>query len=157
MRKYILPMETPLRGRSGGHTGAAPTIPTRVSKLQAVYSRKQGFDDALQAMYSRKQGFDGALQAMYSRKQGFDGALQAMYSRKQGFDDALQAMYSRKQGFDGALQAMYSRRQGFDGAEHECCGEKGYRGVGGRGDTERITCFKTKGHHLDASLHTNLF
>ena len=108
-------METPLRGRSGGHTGTAPTIPTRASKLQAVYSRKQGFDDALQAMYSRKQGFDGALQAMYSRKQGFDGA------------------------------------------EYECCGEKGYRGVGGRGDAERITCFKTKGHHLDASLHTNLF
>ena len=84
----------------------------------------------LQTMYSRKQGFDGALQAMYSRKQGFDGALQAMYSRKQGFDGALQAMYSRKQGFDDALQAMYSCKQGFDGAEHECCGEKGYRGVG---------------------------
>ena len=26
MRKYILPMETPLRGHSGGHAGAAPTI-----------------------------------------------------------------------------------------------------------------------------------
>ena len=59
-----------------------------------MYSRKQGFDDALQAMYSRKQGFDGALQAMYSRKQGFDDALQAMYSRKQGFDDAIKK-YSR--------------------------------------------------------------
>ena len=45
-------------------------------------------------MYSRKQGFDDALQAMYSRKQGFDGALQAMYSRKQGFDDAIKK-YSR--------------------------------------------------------------
>ena len=27
-------METPLRGRSGGHTGAAPTIPTPVAVLQ---------------------------------------------------------------------------------------------------------------------------
>ena len=44
-------METPLRGRSGGHIGTAPTILTRASKLQAMYSRKQGFDDALQAMY----------------------------------------------------------------------------------------------------------
>ena len=26
MRKYILPMETPLRGHSGGHAGAAPTL-----------------------------------------------------------------------------------------------------------------------------------
>ena len=31
---------------------------------------------------------------MYSRKQGFDDALQAMYSRKQGFDDAIKK-YSR--------------------------------------------------------------
>ena len=31
----IFGMETPLRGRSGGHTGAAPTIPTRAGKLQA--------------------------------------------------------------------------------------------------------------------------
>ena len=36
----------------------------------------------LQAMYSRKQGFDGTLQAMYSRKLDAFGALQAMYSRK---------------------------------------------------------------------------
>ena len=27
-------METPLCGRSGGHTGAAPTIPTRAAVLQ---------------------------------------------------------------------------------------------------------------------------
>ena len=78
-----------------------------------MYSRKQGFDDALQAMYSRKQGFDDALQAMYSRKRGFDDALQAMYSRKRGSDDALQTMYSRKRGFDGALQVMYSHKRGF--------------------------------------------
>ena len=47
-----------------------------------MYSRKQGFDDALQAMYSRKLDAFGTMQAMYSRKQGFDGALQVMYSRK---------------------------------------------------------------------------
>ena len=46
---------------------------------------------------------------MYSRKQGFDDALQTMYSRKQGFDDALQAMYSRKQGFDDAIKKILSR------------------------------------------------
>ena len=28
-------VETPLRGRSGGHTGTAPTIQTRASKLRA--------------------------------------------------------------------------------------------------------------------------
>ena len=61
----------------------------------------------LQAMYSRKQGFDDALQAMYSRKQGFDDALQAMYSRKRGFDDAMQTMYSRKQGFAGDVAAPH--------------------------------------------------
>ena len=27
-------METPLRGRSGGHAGTAPTIPTRAAILQ---------------------------------------------------------------------------------------------------------------------------
>ena len=27
-------METPLRGRSGGHTGTAPTIPTHAAFLQ---------------------------------------------------------------------------------------------------------------------------
>ena len=30
----IFGMETPLRGRSGGHTGTAPTIPTSVEILQ---------------------------------------------------------------------------------------------------------------------------
>ena len=30
----IFGMETPLRGRSGGHTGTAPTIPTHVAVLQ---------------------------------------------------------------------------------------------------------------------------
>ena len=30
----IFGMETPLRGRSGGHTGTAPTIPTPVAILQ---------------------------------------------------------------------------------------------------------------------------
>ena len=30
----IFGMETPLRGRSGGHTGTAPTIPTRAAILQ---------------------------------------------------------------------------------------------------------------------------
>ena len=31
---YIFGMETPLRGRSGGHAGTAPTIPTPVAVLQ---------------------------------------------------------------------------------------------------------------------------
>ena len=30
----VFGMETPLRGRSGGHTGTAPTIPTHVAVLQ---------------------------------------------------------------------------------------------------------------------------
>ena len=61
-----------------------------------MYSRKQGFDDALQAMYSRKLDAFGTMQAMYSRKQGFDGALQVMYSRKLDAFGTMQAMYSRK-------------------------------------------------------------
>ena len=31
---YVLGMETPLRGRSGGHTGAAPTSPTHIAVPQ---------------------------------------------------------------------------------------------------------------------------
>ena len=31
---HVLGMETPLRGRSGGHTGTAPTIPTHIAVPQ---------------------------------------------------------------------------------------------------------------------------
>jgi len=34
MAAHHFGMETPLRGRSGGHTGTAPTIPTFVAILQ---------------------------------------------------------------------------------------------------------------------------
>ena len=47
-----------------------------------MYSRKQGFDDALQAMYSRKLDAFGTMQAMYSRKLDAFGTMQAEYSRK---------------------------------------------------------------------------
>ena len=40
----ILGMETPLRGRSGGHTGAAPTI-SRVAPCSKVAGEQ--FDDGL--------------------------------------------------------------------------------------------------------------
>ena len=34
MEMYCFGMETPLRGRSGGHTGTAPTISTYIAILQ---------------------------------------------------------------------------------------------------------------------------
>ena len=44
MGMYPLRMETPLRGRSGGHTGAAPTI-SRVAPCPKVAGEQ--FDDGL--------------------------------------------------------------------------------------------------------------
>ena len=60
-----------------------------------MYSRKQGFDDALQAMYSRKLDAFGTMQAMYSRKLDAFGTMQAKYSRKlDAFDGCRNVSWS---------------------------------------------------------------
>ena len=49
----LLRMETPLRGRSGGHTGAAPTIfrVARVIRLPKSYSLLYKYKVRVAAMY----------------------------------------------------------------------------------------------------------
>ena len=56
MRTRSLRMETPLRGRSGGHTGAAPTISPMAPCLKVAGEVLA--DGQKQGMYAG-EGFDG--------------------------------------------------------------------------------------------------
>ena len=54
----VFGMETPLRKRSGGHTGAAPTIlqhtsPFRKGENKNFYARSNAANDEMQKYYSR--------------------------------------------------------------------------------------------------------
>ena len=60
----LLRMETPLRGRSGGHTGAAPTI-SRVAPCPKVAS-EQFADGLKREKVAGEQFADGQTQEMYA-------------------------------------------------------------------------------------------
>ena len=66
-----LPMEMPLRGRSGGHTGAAPTI-SHVAPCPKVADEVLA-DGQKQEMYAGEVLADGQKQEMYAGEVLADG------------------------------------------------------------------------------------
>ena len=66
-----LRMETPLRGRSGGHTGAAPTI-SRVAPCPKVAGEVLA-DGQKQEMIAGEVLADGQIQEMYAGEVLADG------------------------------------------------------------------------------------
>ena len=67
-------METPLRGRSGGHTGAAPTI-SRVAPCPKVASEQ--FADGLnREKFAGRGSADGQIQEMIAGRGSADGLKQ---------------------------------------------------------------------------------
>ena len=67
-------METPLRGRSGGHTGAAPTI-SRVAPCPKVGGRGSA-DGQKQEMVAGRGSADGLKQEMVAGRGSADGQKQ---------------------------------------------------------------------------------
>ena len=73
-----LRMETPLRGRSGGHTGAAPTI-SRVAPCPKV-AGEQFADGQTQEMIAGEVLADGLKRKKVAGEQFADGQTQEMYA-----------------------------------------------------------------------------
>ena len=71
-------METPLRGRSGGHTGAAPTI-SRVVPCSKV-AGEQFADGLNREKVAGEQFADGLNREKVAGKQFADGQIQEMYA-----------------------------------------------------------------------------
>ena len=71
-----LRMETPLRGRSGGHTGTAPTI-SRVAPCPKVAS-EQFADGQKQEMYAGEVLADGLKREKVADEVLADGQIQEM-------------------------------------------------------------------------------
>ncbi|WP_025070536.1 hypothetical protein [Segatella oulorum] len=69
-------METPLRGRSGGHTGAAPTI-SRVAPCPKVAGRGSA-DGQKQEMIAGEEFADEQTRGMVGGKRFADGQKQEM-------------------------------------------------------------------------------
>ena len=82
-------METPLRGRSGGHTGAAPTI-SRVAPCPKVagevladgLNREKVAGEVLAADYpcglSQERGSSDEMTARYGGRQAFAGEMMVL-------------------------------------------------------------------------------
>ena len=82
----LLRMETPLRGRSGGHTGTAPTI-SRVAPCPKVAGEQ--FDDGLnQEKVASEQFADGLNREKVAGEQFADGLNREKVAGKQ-FADGL--------------------------------------------------------------------
>ena len=69
-------METPLRGRSGGHTGTAPTIP-RVAPCPKVAGRGSA-DGLKQEKVAGRGSADGQKQKKVAGRGSADGQIQEM-------------------------------------------------------------------------------
>ena len=74
----LLRMETPLRGRSGGHTGAAPTI-SRVVPCSKV-AGEQFADGQNRKKVVGEQFADGLNREKVAGEQFADGLKQEMYA-----------------------------------------------------------------------------
>ena len=104
-----LRMETPLRGRSGGHTGAAPTI-SRVASCPKVAGRGSA-DGQIQEMVGGRGSADGLKQEKVAGRGSADGLKREMVAGRGSADGQnrkrLLARYSPT-----TIRVVYRRKGG---------------------------------------------
>ena len=119
-------METPLRGRSGGHTGAAPTI-SRVVPCPKVAGEVLA-DGLKQEKVAGRGSADGLKQEMIAGRGSADGLKQEMIAgevladgliREKVAGEVLADDYpcglSQERGSSDEMTARYGGRQAFAG------------------------------------------
>ena len=100
-------METPLRGRSGGHTGAAPTI-SRVAPCPKVGGRGSA-DGLKQEKVAGRGSADGLKQEMIAGRGSVDGLKQEKVAGEQFAADILRCL-SQKNSSPPIFRAVYRRK-----------------------------------------------
>ena len=109
----LLRMETPLRGRSGGHTGAAPTI-SRVAPCPKVGGRGSA-DGLKQEMIAGRSSADGLKQEMIAGRSSADGLKQEMIAGRGSADRLKQEKVAGRGSADGLKREKVAGRGSADG------------------------------------------
>ena len=114
-------METPLRGRSGGHTGAAPTI-SRVASCPKVAGRGSA-DGQIQEMVGGRGSADGLKREMIAGEVLADGLKREMIAGEV-LADGLSVWFIAGKGFVRRDDSKMSWQTGLcrrdDGAAKRC-------------------------------------